>query len=188
MRIVVYDLTSENHRALRDTGYVDKLRAIRVKATVMLHRLGVQSTESVILVDNGRENEVLDVIHAVHDMYAQVLREIRDNCSVSLPQPLIRILEITQPQFEIFRDLAKRRIREQIDAQIDRVSSIIETANSQTENRNVKAIVNSLRKVKREWLRIRSCCVNLGISLESDIDYLIDLIDQAVAQLNGVGP
>jgi hypothetical protein len=113
--------------------------------------------------------------------YNTVLNQIANTLEVRLPNPIIRVLDITQEQFETLRELAFRHLQQNIDANIDRVSLLIE----QNNHENTRNIVNSLRKLKREWIRIRNCCISLGIPLEQEISYLVDLIEQAITQLGG---
>jgi hypothetical protein len=183
LKVVVYDLTSENRPILENTLYVDRLRAVRVKATQWLHKLGIECTESVILVNGNHEDRVQDVIARVHQAYAEILGEIRATLSVNLPPPIIRVLEVTNEQFGVFRELAERRLRELIDIHIDRVSSILERQNGG----NAERLVRSLRKLRREWTRIGSICRSMGIGLDHDIDYLLQLIDEAILHIRA-GP
>jgi hypothetical protein len=179
VKVLVYDLVSENHRILRNTDFQDKLRAIRIKCTRKLHQLGIQCTESVILIPNWDNDRIRYAIEYVMYQYRTILEEIANTLGVRLPNPIIRILDITTEQFETFRELAFRHLQQNLDANIDRVSLLIE----QNNHENTRNIVNSLRKLKREWIRIRNCCISLGIPLEQEINYLVDLIEQAITQL-----
>jgi phage-related holin len=181
VKVLVYDLISENYNSIRNTEFRDKLRAIRIKCTRRLHQLGVQCTESVILIPNTSSDRTRYAIEYVMYQYRTILEQISNILGVRLPNPIIRVLDITEQQYETFRELALRHLQQNIDANIDRVSLIIE----QNNHENTRSLVNSLRKLKREWIRIRNHCISLGIPLDSEIQYLIDLIDQAITQLGG---
>jgi len=183
-KVLVYDLTSENRRVLRNTQFYDTLRNVRVKATRLLHSLGVQCTESVILIANNNQSNIQNVIDIVNREYERVLEDIRSALDITLPSPIIRVLDITQEQYDIFVELAQRRLRENIDMQIDRVSLIIELNRSIEEGRNIRNMVISLRRLKKEWIRIKQQCRALDIPLEDEIGYLIELIDQAIDHLS----
>jgi vacuolar-type H+-ATPase subunit E/Vma4 len=183
--IVVYDLISENWGVLKNTEYVHKLRAARIRATELLHRLGVLCTESVILVNSGRMDEVNRVINEVRETYDAILSEIEGALGVAFPRPIIRILELTPQQYATFTELAERRLREAIDSNIDRISSLSERLEDVRSSANVKNLLTSLRKLKREWIKIRENVVSLGIPLKDDIDYLIQLIDDVMANIRG---
>jgi hypothetical protein len=181
LRAVVYDLTSENHTVLKHTVYHDRLKSLRVRATQRLHKLGIQCTESVILVHDANGARIHEVIDRILSEYGYLLAEIRANLSVNLPQPIIRVLEVTGEQYGVFRELAERRLRELIDIHIDRVSSILERQNGD----NGERLIRSLRKLRREWIRIRSICRDMGIGLDHDIDYLLQLIGDVILRLRG---
>jgi len=183
--IVVYDLISENWGVLKNTEYVHKLRAARIRATELLHRLGVLCAESVILVNGGRMDEVNRVIDEVKKTYDAVLSEIEGALGVAFPRPIIRILELTPQQYATFTELAERRLREAIDSNIDRVSSLSERLEDVRGSARVKNLLTSLRKLRREWIKIRENVVALGIPLKDDIDYLIELIDNVISTIRG---
>jgi len=178
--IVVYDLISENWRILRDSELKDKLRAARIRATSLLHNLGVLCTESVVLVSGNRREEIERVVSEINAIYDSVLSEVERALGVAFPRPIIRVLGLDQEQYNAFRELAERRLREAIDANIDRVSSISERMEDLKSSANIRNLLASLRKLKREWLRIKNHVIALGIPLEEDIDYLIELIDSAI--------
>ena len=183
--IVVYDLISENWGVLKNTEYVHKLRAARIRATELLHRLGVLCTESVILVNGSRLQEVNRVIDEVKQTYDAILGEIEKTLGIAFPRPIIRVLGLTTEQYDAFREMAERRLREALDANIDRVSSLSERLEDVRGSANVKNLLTSLRKLRREWIKIRENVVALGIPLKDDIDYLIQLIDDVMANIRG---
>ena len=178
--IVVYDLVSENWRVLRGSELRDKLRAARIRATSLLHNLGVLCTESVILVSSNRREEVERVISEINAIYDSVLSEIERALGVEFPRPVIRVLRLDQEQYNAFRELAERRLRETLDANIDRVSSLVERMEDLRGSANIRNLLASLRKLRREWLRIKNHVIALGIPLEEDISYLVEMIDSAI--------
>jgi len=183
--ILVYDLISENWQCLRGTQFKDMLRAARIKATTLLHSLGVQCTESVILVSDSKRREIDNVINKVYEIYNKALSDIERALGVEFPRPVIRVLSLTIEQFVAFRELAERRLREAIDSNIDRISTISEVLLDIRDSEKSRNLINSLRKLKREWIRIKEHTISIGIPLASDIDYLIELIDNAIATLRG---
>jgi hypothetical protein len=188
IRLVVYDLTSENRPILKDTVFFGRLKSLRMRATQRLHKLGIPCTESVILVHKRNENKIQYVIDRILSDYSYLLAEIRSNLSVNLPQPVIRVLSVTEDQLGVFRELAERHIRNLIDAHVDRVSSIFEGQ----DGRDLRRLIRSLKKLRREWERIRKIVEDLEVGLGQEIDYLLDLIDEAIfriaSQSRGDGP
>jgi hypothetical protein len=188
IRLVVYDLTSENRPILKDTVFFGRLKSLRMRATQKLHKLGIPCTDSVILVHKRNDNKIQYVIDRVLSDYSYLLAEIRSNLSVNLPQPVIRVLSVTEDQLGVFRELAERHIRNLIDAHVDRVSSIFEGQ----DGRDLRRLIRSLKKLRREWERIRKIVEDLEVGLGQEIDYLLDLIDEAIfriaSQSRGDGP
>jgi hypothetical protein len=180
-RLVVYDLTSENRVALQNTLYYKRLKSIRVRATAILQGLGLPCTESVVLVPFSDDHKLLRAIDTVHQMYGELLRDISRDLRIELPEPVIRVLEVTTEQATVFRELAERHIRAILDRNIDRVSAIAEA----DDVKNPKELMRALKRLKREWLRIRGYCHSVGIDVLQDIDYLLELIDSTMSSIQG---
>jgi len=185
MRILVYDLVSENRKRIQKSKFRKKVRAIRVKATEMLHQLGVRCTESVILVPDTRAGSVDAVINKINGMFFKVLSDAESALGITLPRPVIRLLDITEDQFAVFRELAERRLYEALGANIHRVSKIAKSLADRKSPRKVENLISSLKKLKREWLNIRRHAIDLGINVQSDIDRLVKMIDGVIASIRG---
>jgi hypothetical protein len=181
MRLLVYDLTSENRVVLRNTLYYNRLKSIRIRATAILHRLGLPCTESVIVVPNSDDHKLFQAIDVIYQMYGEFLRDVRRDLRIELPEPVIRILEVAAEQVTVFKELAERHIRALIDRNIDRVSAIAEA----DDVKNPKELIKSLKRLKRDWLRIRGYCQSVGIDVLADIDYLLELIDSTISYVRG---
>jgi hypothetical protein len=178
-RLLVYDLISENRVALRNTLYYNKLKSTRVRATAVLQRLGLPCTESVVLVPNPDDRKLLESVDEVYRMYGELQREVSQVLKIELPDPIIRILDVAAEQFNAFRELAERYVRSLLDRNIDRVSSIAENDGV----KNPRLLIRSLKRLKRDWQRIRYYCQSMGIDVLSDIDYLLELIDDTVESI-----
>jgi len=180
MKAIVYDLVSENWKLIKGSEFEKKIRSVRVSATELLHSLGIQCTESVILVSDDVAERIDDAIKHIDLMYSSVLSEVENAYGIVMPRPVIRLLHLTHDQFNVFKELAERRLREAISHNIDRVSMISETIGSIKDSKRAKGLISSLRRLKREWLTIRDHVVSLGIKVEYDIDYLIQIIDSVI--------
>jgi hypothetical protein len=178
-RLLVYDLISENRVALRDTLYYNKLKSTRVRATAVLQRLGLPCTESVVLIPNPDDRKLLESVDEVYRMYGELQREISQVLRIELPDPIIRILDVAADQLNAFRELAERYVRSLLDRNIDRVSSIAENFGV----KNPRLLIKSLKRLKRDWQRIRDYCQSMGLDVLSDIDYLLELIDDTVESI-----
>jgi len=185
VRILVYDLVSENRSAVKGSRFERKIRNLRVAVTWMLHQLGIQCTESVILVPDTRAPQVEDVANRIMEMYSRVLSEAEGALGVALPRPVIMLLSITKDQFTAFRKLAERRLREMLEANIERVRTIAKNIDEIDDPDRARSLVSSLRRLKYEWLNIRKHVVDLRIGIKDDIDRLVRMIDDVIASLKG---
>jgi hypothetical protein len=171
--IVAYDLPSENIRAL-NSALARKVRAVRVASTELLHRLGLQCTESVILVAPSKVEYVGDTINRVRGLYAR------------LPDvtfaPVIEVIRLTAEQQGQFITLAKRRLIERIDEGINRISELFDEIDAITEVRERRNIAYRLTRVRREYTSIMDLARDLGIT-DVSADYLINLIDNLLSKV-----
>lgn len=182
-KIVVYDLVSENNVRLVSRELRDKVRTVRVLCTEKLHSLGVMCTESVILVSPSCENEIEDAINYVNRKYEELFREL-EAYGVSIEwRPIIRVLDTTVEQFEAFRELAERQIVSRIDETVERINQILESLVEITETAQRRRIRARLLDLRREWRRLREATTQLQLRSASDVEYVLELIDQALSRL-----
>jgi len=182
-KIVVYDLRSEQVKTIKHSQFSAQVERVRIWATMKLHRLGVMSTESVILVAPEMENEIEATIREIKERYRELERELMEHGLVLSFTPIIRVIELTANQIDAFREIAQRNIISRIDQTLDRVSEILETIDQITEEDRRRKLRYQLNRLVRTWNTIRDFCVSLGINVTRDIDYLIETIDQARERL-----
>jgi hypothetical protein len=179
-KIIAYDLPSENMTVYNQRNELkDRARAVRVYCVSKLHSLGLQCTESVIIVSPSRINMVdtaIDRVQAKFEDLNELLRSQGLNLNL---RPQVEVIEITPVQREQFTRLAERRLTERLDESIDNVSRLIDSIAEITEVARRRVIRYRLTRLGSEWRTIQSLANELGIQLGSDFEYLIDLIDQA---------
>jgi len=171
-KILVYDLPSENINNL-DSEIKNKIRNVRVTSTKLLHSLGVQCTESVILIAPSRISRIETTIAKVNQLYS------------SLPialTPNIVVLPLTQQQQESLSQLAKSRIQERVEESINRISLLLDNLAQITETRIRTRIRSNVNELKRQFITLKQICDELRISVR-DMDYLIKLIDEALSKI-----
>jgi hypothetical protein len=179
IKIVVYDLGSENLKIFRNTQVIDLVRTARVRCVQLLHKLGIPCTESVILVAPDRAQHVDRTIAKVKEIYEILNSQLRDNgFDISL-KPLIEVLDLNAAQYTRLLPLAERRILSSLDRTIDRVSRLIDELETITDEARLRRIRNNLRRLANDWVRINNIARELGIDLSRDYSILVELIDDA---------
>ena len=181
--VLVYDLPSENHNIFGAPHVNNLVRNTRVTSTYLLHSLGVQCTESVILVPRENAGRVNSVIENVMENYRRLWNQIREMGLRIEIDPLIRVIQISGEQFNTFRELAERRLRERIEEAITRLERLSEEIHEITEEGKRRQIRRRLTVERREWLEISAIARELGINLSGDFTRVIELIDEALGGL-----
>ncbi|MEM2567303.1 MAG: hypothetical protein QXR84_08880 [Candidatus Bathyarchaeia archaeon] len=182
VKAVVYDLPSENLRDIPNDDVRDMIRSVRVYSVQLLHGLGVQCTESVILVPPRNVERISEVVDKVLRLYEQLREQLRSHNYVLRPEPIIRVLDLTRDQTEALVSIARRHLITSLDSAIARVSELLEALNEITEQSRLRRARANLRRLKNEWNRLLTCATQLGIDISRDYEYLIELIDNAVQQ------
>jgi len=171
-KVLVYDLPSENINNI-PKEIKNKIRNCRVKSTKLLHGLGIQATESVILIAPSKLERVNSIIEKVNQLYA--------NLGLGL-NPIILTMPITQNQQASLSVLASNRINQQVQETINRISLLIDNLAQITESRIRNRVRSNITELRRTYVTLKQICDELGIQI-SDMDYLIQLIDQALSQI-----
>ena len=180
VKAVVYDLESENLTVFNNTNMKDYVRSCRVRCVQILHSLGVQCTESVVLIAPSRVEDIPRAVERVRELYNSLNEALRrNNFNVEL-RPIIEVLELTTDQANRLIPIAERRLIAALDAAIDHVNEVIESLNEITEASRRLRIRANLRRLSNSWQRIFEYARQLGIDISRDYQYLVDLIDSAI--------
>ena len=180
MKVVVYDLESENMRLFDQSNVKDLVRAARIRCVQLLHSLGVPCTESVILVAPNRTDMVSNVIARVNQIYEQLNEQLRANGFNVRLKPIIEVLNLTTVQVTRLIPLAERRLLSSLDRAIDHVSRLIDELEAITEAARLRRVKANLRRLANNWSRIFDMARRLGIDVSRDYEALVDLIDEAI--------
>jgi hypothetical protein len=180
VKAVVYDLESENLTVFNNTDMKDYVRSCRVRCVQILHSLGVQCTESVVLIAPSKIEDIPRAVERVRQLYNALNETLRrNNFNVEL-RPIIEVLELTTDQANRLIPIAERRLIAALDTAIDHVNEVIESLNEITESSRRLRIKANLRRLSNNWSRIFEYARQLGIDISRDYNYLIDLIDSAI--------
>ena len=180
VKVVVYDLGSENLMVFRGAEVFDKVRAARVRCVQLLHSLGVQCTESVILVSPSKAQKVDGAIQKVKQIYLELNEALRANGFYVRLEPIIQVLDLTANQADRLIPLAERRLLASLDRAIDHVSRLLDELEAITEASRLRRVKANLRRLHNQWNSIFDMARRLGIDLSRDYETLIDLIDEAL--------
>jgi flagellin-specific chaperone FliS len=180
VKCLVYDLGSENRTVFSDEEIKNKVRSARVSCVELLHSLGVQCTESVILIAPHKAQYVDRYIAKVQEIYEQLNEVLRSHNFTIQLRPIIEVLELTTDQANRLIPLAQRRLISSLDRAIDTVSEIIDLLNTTIEEERRRRIRMNLRRMGNEWRRIYEMAQSLGINITEDYSILIELIDEAL--------
>jgi len=170
--ILVYDLPSENVKSYPN-DIKSRVRSVRVTCTRLLHNLGVQATESVILVAPSKLKYVDSIITIVNEMYSKLNL---------LLQPTIVVLPITESQQNTLNVLAQKRIDEQVEEATKRVSVLLKNIENINDEKTKKKIKKSTLELRRAYITLKQFCEELGLNTKK-IDYLIENIDNALERM-----
>lgn len=171
LKVLVYDLTSENSQFAKKNNIQKQLRRIRISCTRLINSIGVQCTESVIIVYPQFFDSINDVISKVYEKYNTFCR----NYDISIPQPHITLLTIPQNQADGLLQITKNHLIKNIDSNINNLCAIFDCLQIKNYDIDIKKIVKHIRKIKNEWLRIKSYIITLNINLDDEINYLISI-------------
>jgi flagellin-specific chaperone FliS len=180
-KAVVYDLGSENVKSLSETQLKRLVRSKRIRSVQLLHSLGLECTESVILVPSNNFSKIDTTIQKVEAIYRQLNETLRSNNIDIELQPIIKVLDITREQKEALIPLAKRRLIELLDNSIERVNGIISSLDEIEEEVRRRKILSNLLRLRSNWNRIFEIAQQLGIDISRDYQVLIDMIDSTIA-------
>jgi len=182
-KAIVYDLPSENQLKFRDSKVKQRVRNVRVWSTMLLHRLGVLCTESVILVPESRVKEIEATVKKVFKMYQDLNKDLLKDVNVGIDEPLIKVIDLTTKQTEDLKTLAERKLRERLDQAIERIANLLNEMDNIIEESKRKRLVYNLNKQTKEYERLEKLAKELGLETNHKFELLTELMNQAISTL-----
>jgi hypothetical protein len=167
--VIVYDLPSECIKNLSDETKA-RLRSARVKSVKVLHKLGLQCTESVILVPSVNVDKINEAIEKVSEYYATV-EDLNET-------PEIEIIEINQVQKNQYLKIAKRYL----DKRINEIAFIAQNLNNNGNSRR-KYQISQLIKEYKHILNLANS-LGLATSYVEDLEQVINYLSDTAQQIN----
>lgn len=171
MKILVYDLPSENNKVFSDEVKI-AVRSVRILSTYYLHRLGVLTTESVILIPDSRCDLIDATIKKVRNSYDGLKDKYPDYSKYF--NPILKVLDTTEQQKTELIDIAVIALKKALEGAIEKIELILQ---EETNPKKIKNIIYSLNRSYKEWIDIWEKAKNLGINLDHKFQELIDLIN-----------
>lgn len=176
--VVAYDLPSENRsyfeNGKKKTEFFYKIRNTRVSAITKLHKLGILTTESVILVPKSNEKAIKQAIDHVMKMYEDLNKELSQNGIPTIGMPLIKVIPLNSRQTEDFKEIAQRKISKKLDEVLERLNDVLEDLDEIVDENQRKKIKYRVNKQRKELERVQRVCEELGIDLSGKFDLVFD--------------
>jgi len=178
--LVVYDIPSGNRVDLENPEHVHRVETVRSKATQLFHKLGVQTTESVILISPERENRVDETVELVKKWYGDLERQLhKEGLDIEL-EAIIEVLGLSSKQTEAYKKLAVNFIEKKAG---DSGRYCERVFNGLEENRSAKSILKilkNLEKHRRSWAEIQKLCCEMKLSNDWNIPKILAGIDDVI--------
>ena len=180
--VIAYDLPSENRsffeNGKKKTEFFYKIRNTRVSAITKLHKLGILTTESVILVPKSNEKVIKQAIDHVMKMYEDLNKELSQNGIPTIGMPLIKVIPLNSRQTEDFKEIAQRKISKKLDEVLERLNDVLENLDDVVDEVARRKIKYNMNKQRKELERIQRICEELGIDLSGKFDLVFDFFKE----------
>ncbi|MHC1627452.1 MAG: hypothetical protein ACXQTI_01285 [Candidatus Nezhaarchaeales archaeon] len=184
-KAIVYDLPSENQLVFKDAKTKQRVRNVRVLSTILLHRLGVECTQSVILVPKSNVKNIEKTVERVFKLYRDLNKELIENIGVGIDEPLIKVIDLTVKQTEDLKTLAERKLKERLDQAIERIAKLLNELDEIVEEAKRKRLIYNLNKQQKEYERLEKLASEIGLETNNKFELLTELMNQAICMLRG---
>jgi len=163
-----------------------KITSTRIRATELLQDLGLTTTQSVILVSERTTKETIEDIHKkVKDLYANLSSQLKGlNAPIEIIDrtPTIIKIPIVETQLVDFRNLAEKRLKDELERKIEILGTRLETITNLKDADRKKAKI-SLNEQEKEVKQTRQLAEDLGIQLTEKFDFYEKLIEKGLSIL-----
>jgi hypothetical protein len=160
--VVIYDLPSGYISAIRD----EKLKALfiraRSKCSFLLRRNGINITEGVLLVPKERIPETEGAIKAIKMIYFELWKKAEEagieGLSYGDVEPLLLMVKLTEDQFEVFREVARKRLLESYSTAVGYLTEAAKKAGEVSSEEELDRFVDRIYS-KWEYFKNRATAV-----------------------------
>ena len=163
-----------------------KITSTRIRATELLQDLGLTTTQSVILVSGRTTKETIEDIHKkVKDLYANLASQLKGlNAPIEIIDrtPTIIKIPIVETQLVDFRNLAEKRLKDELERKIEILGARLETITS-LKAEECKKAKQSLNEQQKEIRETRQLAEDLEIQLTEKFDFYEKLIEKGLSIL-----
>jgi hypothetical protein len=193
--LVHYDLGSEARAVLYKTEKDDpatksikfiatnKIAAVRLKSTTMLHSLGLPSSNSVLLIPADVAEDSIDGVIKSVDKHYKELNELLVTYGLpEIGQPFIRKVAIVKFQFSVFQDMAQRKLMDRLDDQLNHLAEKIHELSS-LEEKKKRATASRYKNELKNIEEMKDLAKKLGIVADEKFDLLSDMFKEAIKKV-----
>jgi hypothetical protein len=186
-RSIQYDLGSENLKALDVPDWKRRVKNVRSSCVQKLHKIGLQTTESVLIVPECREDKIDGVVEWVQGKYANLIKGLaQEGASKELLEalePIIAVDHLTGEQTKSKKKLAERAMIKKLNEALDCATKLQERLEGilSPEARH-NALLNVSEQIEN-WENISSIADNLGLYLPESKNQLLKLLEEAKAKV-----
>lgn len=176
--VLAYDLPCEHRKIFaRDQAVQKTVQRTRWDCTYMLHNLGLQCTQSVILVGPSQEQNVDRVLLYVQESYRRLQERLNASGYAAELTPDLEKIQIHTEQVPQFVRLASTALNRKVDAAIQHLSDLIDTI-PQLNRRQTHSLRYRIPREVREWNSIAEMAEQYGIDTRN-VRYLLSLFEEA---------
>jgi hypothetical protein len=184
-RLLTYDLGSENTKELSTTEAYNMVHSVRVLCTQWLHKLGTQTTESVLFVPECREDRIKETIERVERSYRELNKRLKEQGLKVELEPILVVHKVATYQVSVYKKLAERAIVKKISKAIEDLEGLRERLDGEnTPSKRRRNLYNVNRQIKA-WEDIAQILDNLDIIKPEHYNQLMDLMQKTRAEIQG---
>jgi len=183
--VIAYDLPSENHVSIKDENVKMEIRNVRVNATYKLYKLGVNATNSVILVPLSNSDKIDKTIEEVNELYEKLNESIKTRGYGSIGKPLIKKIKILEYQYVDFKELAEKQLMEKLDEQISKLANVISELNEIVEEEKRKKMKYNVNRLSKEIKELEKIASDLELKTNGKFELISEMLKQIYELLGG---
>jgi hypothetical protein len=153
---------------------------VRSRATQLFHKLGVQATESVILISPEREKKVEESVAAVLKWYSDLQHELKvEGLDVRL-EPVIEIMGLSSKQTQAYKNLAISFVERKAGDSGRYCERVFNSLEEPHDAQALERIIKNLEKHRRSWADLQGLCSELSLSNDWSIPEILAGIDTVI--------
>lgn len=178
--MIVYDFPSENITRFESVEQRRRVGDTRIRACRLLRGVGLNATDSLILVPKELVKKAEDRVASVKRLYRELEAEFKNNGVDIRLEPEIRLLPLDREQFNELLPMARRRVLARLQRGRGIIENYLQWLSTNIDSVDKKRVLSNVVHLLNDLRRMCEQAKMLGINAFTEYKKIEELVESGI--------